>query len=98
MKDIEILIARYSTQDFWGNYGFDFYETIFAENVATKCKMIIVRVVGKKRTTSTRLGRSTTMSTECFLKTQGLNFDNFNFKGTYCKHLFRDTAFFILPI
>ncbi len=86
VEDIEILITRLNTKDYWAAFGPHFYDIIFSDNVATKCKMVVARVVGKKRT-NTRRGRSTALSTEEFLQSEGFNFDSFNFKGKFCKAL-----------
>ena len=85
---MEILIARMNTTPRHYSYmSLDFFQTMFTENLADKCKIVIARIVDDKdssKTSTSRRGRRSTTKPKDLIKMNGL--DTEQYKGKLCKY------------
>lgn len=83
VADIEILIARMNSGDYWNHFGFSFFESLLGENLAANCTLVLARVVTPKETNAR--GSTRDQKTSDCLKSQGLDIQKFKYKGKFCK-------------
>ena len=69
--------------------SFDFFRTMFTENLADKCNIIIARIVDSKdssKTSTSRRGRRSSTKPKDLIKSYGLDTEQLNYKGKLCKY------------